>query len=349
MSPSLTESGIVNSPSCLLQKSSIESYFSLSRLRRQLLGLAVEEATFAKRGFQTTEPQKQQYLEQIGMTFLEGYHSAIATPQTEVLIPQLEAISSDLKGFAYEGSAMGLAIIDSLTPWHNPRLPTFLEGVGNSHIYMGYVGLGWALARLPGGIGRYLRKLETAKNGFPDPLLGWLAFDGYGFHQGYFSWRDYISNLTLPKHLSGDAAQVFDRGLGRSLWFVRGAEPKGISHTIQRFPASRQADLWSGVGLACTYAGGVTDADIAELKILAGDYLPEVAQGSVFAAKARQRANNLTEHTEKACQILCGVTAATAAQMSDRALEGLSPCAPMPMYEQRRRRIQSYFSLEEVN
>jgi enediyne biosynthesis protein E3 len=349
MSLSLTKSGIPNSPSSLLQKPSIRSYFSWSRLRRQLLGLSVAEATFAKRGFQATTPEKQQYLEQIGLTFLEGYHSAIATPQADVLIPELEAIPSDLKGFAYEGSAMGLALLDSLTPWQNPRLPIFLEEDGNAHIYMGYVGLGWALARLPGGIERYLRKLDTPKNGFPDPLLGWLALDGYGFHQGYFYWRDYISNLTQPKHLSVEAAHVFDQGLGRSLWFVRGANPEQIAQTIQRFQPSRQADLWSGIGLACTYAGGVTDADIIELKNLARDYLPEIAQGAVFAAKARQRADNLTEHTERACQILCGVTALAAAQISDRTLEDLSPCASMPMYGQWRRRIQAYFSPEEVN
>ncbi len=127
---------------------------------------------------------------------------------------------------------------------------------------MTYVGIGWLLARLPGGIQGYLRRLQQvgAKGLSPlqklDPLLGWLAIDGYGFHQGYFHWRKYIQGILPPKNLSGYSCRVFDQGLGRSLWFVKGANIHAIEEAIAQFQPQRRADLWSGIGLACGYAGG---------------------------------------------------------------------------------------------
>ena len=59
---------------------------------------------------------------------------------------------------------------------------SFLAGPGAAHTYMVHVGAGWALAQLRRRVDRALARL--------DPLLGWLAVDGYGFHQGYFRWPD---------------------------------------------------------------------------------------------------------------------------------------------------------------
>ncbi|CCQ70177.1 UnbL [Crocosphaera watsonii WH 0402] len=58
---------------------------------------------------------------------------------------------------------MGLALLDRLTPWNTNRIDQFLSQDGEDHIYMAYVGIGWLLARLPGGIQGYLRKLEKAQ------------------------------------------------------------------------------------------------------------------------------------------------------------------------------------------
>src|SRR3712207_8380154 len=53
-----------------------------------------------------------------------------------------------------------------------------------------------------------------------------------------------------------------DQGLGRSLWFVQGADVRRIPATVNAFPAERRPDLWSGLGLACGYAGGRTRAEV---------------------------------------------------------------------------------------
>jgi hypothetical protein len=307
-----------------------------------VLRISQEETTFAKRGFCGDDTQIQQHLENIGRIFLQGYHAAIATDDLEALTSQLTAVEVDKRGFAFEGAAMGLALLDFLTPWKRRRIQNFLSGAGAAHIYMVYVGLGWCLARIPWGLERYIARLGNSS--FPDPLLGWLAIDGYGFHAGYFQHRRYIDLQIVPQALSDDAKQVFDQGLGRSLWFVHGADIHQIHITINRFHPSRQADLWSGVGLACTYAGGVNRQSLETLRILAGAYLPHLAQGAAFAAKARQRANNIVLHTEIACEVLCGMSVEAAATTTDVALEDLPIDSYLPKYEVWRRRIQKQFT-----
>ena len=305
-----------------------------------LLTIAAEETSFSRRGFRSTTPQIQQHLEQVGTVFLQGYHAAIAGDHPRVLVPKLNAVEAKWRGFAFEGAAMGLALLDTLTPWKRNRIETFLEGVGADHIYMVHVGVGWVPARMKRSIKPTLKKL--------DPLLCWLAVDGYGFHEGYFQWSRYVREQTVPKHLSGYALQAFDQGLGRSLWFVEGADVTRIPETIRAFSLNRQADLWSGVGLGCAYASGVDQAAVEALKTASGSHLPQLAQGAAFAAKARQRANNPTPHTEMACQILCGLNADAAAEITDRTLENLPTQETEPAYEIWRQRIQAHLSLEKI-
>lgn len=323
-------------------------------LCQRLFSISPESATFDQRGFQVSDTKAQAQLEKIGKIFLQGYHAAMSndkplciyvqetTPkvidQPENLILQLNKVETEYRGFAFEGAGMGLALLDGLTPWKRNRVQDFLTSGGKDHAYMVHVGVGWALARLPWSVQKSLAKLDS--------LLGWLAIDGYGFHQGYFHWRDYVNSFAIPKKLSGYALRVFDQGLGRSIWFVKGADVTLIRHTIQSFPLSRQADLWSGIGLACTYAGGVDGTAVETLRIAASDYIPELAQGAAFAAQARSKAGNPTAHTEMACQILCGMSAEAAAEITDVALKNLSPtCSEMilPAYEVWRQRIQAQF------
>ena len=85
--------------------------------------------------------------------------------------------------------------------------------------------------------------------------------DGYGFYEGFFSWRRTVEEKVIPSRLAGYARRAFDHGLGRSLWFSTGANVDRIVVTIGAFPESRQGDLWAGIGLACAYAAGVVDRE----------------------------------------------------------------------------------------
>jgi hypothetical protein len=321
--------------------SDVDSHWGKLRLR--LLSLDIQEASFEKRGFLTNNYQRQADLEKIGQTFLWGYHTAIALDNPVDIINSLQNTELELQGFAFEGAAMGLTLLDWLMPWTEKRIPQFLNLQGDQHIYMVYVGLGWALARIPWSLGLYLTQLENYSSSFPDSLLGWLALDGYGFHQGYFAWRKYIEKQKIPHELNNYARNVFDQGLGRSLWFVKGANVDSIVETIQGFAPQRQADLWSGIGLACTYAGGLNQVEIVRLKKLAGKNQSCLAQGSAFAAKTRLRANNPNENTEIASQVLCGMSVSQAALVTDESLKGLNFNSEIPAYEQWRTKIQLQF------
>jgi hypothetical protein len=309
----------------------------LGQARKRFLGLSAAEASFAKRGFRAREEPARLRLEQIGVTFLSGYHAALEETEFDPLARRLANVETDLRGFAFEGAAMGLALLDCFTPWRKDRWRTFTERAATPHIYMMHVGLGWALARLRRSVTPYLAHL--------DPLLGWLVIDGYGFHEGYFNWPRYVEHRATPARLDGDERRVFDQGLGRSMWFVKGADVAAIASAINAFPPARRGDLWSGVGLACAYAGGCGRAAIESLPTAADEHLPALAQGVAFAAKTRHRAANLNLHTETACRLICGRSAEEAAAITDAALEDLCAEDGVPAYEVWRRRIQNKFAL----
>jgi enediyne biosynthesis protein E3 len=299
-----------------------------------LLRIRPEEATFARRGFRSSGPEAQARLERVGERFLGGYHAALEDRGMAVLTPKLESVELEFRGFAYEGAAMALDLLDRIKPWRASRVRQLLDGSGAPHIYMVHVGMGWSMARLRLGMRRRLSRL--------DPLLRWLVLDGCGFHEGYFHWPRYSGGEHRPKWLRGYALRAFDQGLGRSLWFVGGADPRWIASAVASFPEARRADLWSGVGLACSYAGAAGAGALGSLRMASGTYRNHLAQGAVFAAGARQRAGNPAPHTELACRILCEISAREAAAISDetvlRAREDHEPA-----YEVWRRLIRMQF------
>ena len=321
-----------------MRERAVERVSLLGKARRRFLGLSTTEASFDKRGFLTVEMKARLRLEQIGITFLSGYHAALEETGFVPLARRLSTVDLETRGFAFEGAAMGLSILDCLTPWRKDRWRTFTEHSAKHHIYMMHVGLGWALARL--------RRCVTTHLAHLDPLLGWLAVDGYGFHEGYFGWPRYVEQQAIPTSLSGYERRVFDQGLGRSIWFVKGADVAAVVQAIKTFPPARHDDLWSGVGLACAYAGGCDRAAMQSLRTTAAQHLPALAQGVAFAAKTRQRAANLNSHTETICRVICGHSAEDAAAITDDALDDLRGERGLPAYEVWRRRIQDKFALE---
>ncbi len=315
--------------------------FKIGTLRQRLFSIPPSEATFTRRGFRQANPEAVLHLEAIGRAFLQGYHAALAADDAEELINFLNEPADEFRGFAFEGAAMALELLDSLTPWSKRRLRSLLDGVGSAHVYMIHVGVGWAFARLP-----WLRRAAVRKLDKFDPLLRWLVIDGFGFHEGYFNYDTYVRGRMRPRHLSGYGLRAFDQGLGRSLWFVEGADVAALPATIAAFQADRRKDLWSGVGLACTYAGGVGTEEIERLKLYAGPYMPYFAQGATFAAKARTRAGIATPHTELACQIICGLSATDASLLADDTLSPLPSSGTEPAYEVWRQRVQAEYSRE---
>jgi hypothetical protein len=303
---------------------------AFARLRLGALGIEPEAVSFERRGFALV-PGPRRRLEEVGQAFVHGYRAALEDGDPAALERAIACVDAELRGFAYEGAAMGVALRDMLSPWRSSLLDRLLAGSGRAHVYMVHVGAGWALARL--------RRRPQATLRL-DPLLRWLALDGYGFHQGYFRPQRHLRRGALPRGFFGYAARAFDQGLGRSLWFVEAAQPEPIAAAIRRFDERRRPDLWSGVALAAAYAGAADQRTLGLLPVVGAGYGSHLAQGAAFAAAAREHAGNPATHTELACRLLTGLPAHVAAALTDRAARDLPPDDVEPSYEIWRRRLR---------
>jgi uncharacterized protein DUF1702 len=297
---------------------------------------AFQKMAAERYGYQEDMDQTWLSFEPVARTLVEGFYTALDDSRFEVLVPRLDAVEVELRGIAYEGAGMGLMLLDSLMPWKN-RLQAFLDGPGAPYDGLVYIGAGLVLPRVPKRPERFLAR--------QDPLLRWFVMDGYGFYEGFFSWRRSIEEKVIPARLSGYARRAFDHGLGRSLWFATGANVDRIIATINAFPPARQADLWAGIGLACAYAAGVVDREaIKTLQTAAGPYRPQLAVGAAMAAKFRQKAGSTAPHTELACEVLWGLSGDMVARLTDIVRNDLPSDGPEPAYEIWRRRLAAQFA-----
>jgi enediyne biosynthesis protein E3 len=269
-------------------------------------------ASFERRGFEPCEPEARRHLEAALGAFVAGVNAAREEGDDDALAGRLrQSHSSHLVGFAFEGAGAERAARDLLTPWPSRRLETFTHGAAADHDYIATVGAGLVLAMLPWGP-RLLHRYMSAL----DPLLAWCVADGVGFHHGLFRHRVWVESCAAaPRHFAPFARQLFDAGLGRSLWWVKGASPRRIRLAIDRFAAERRPDLWFGVGLACSYAGGVEAETLRALLAEAGSARIDLLAGVPFACRLRQKAGNPSAATELAAQVLLASDADTAASL----------------------------------
>lgn len=319
-------------------------------LRRRILTPNVRETKLDRRGFYVKSPAARELLESVGEHFLTGYAIAAEAGSIAEAEYRLENLPAEFRGFAYEGAGMAFGVRDGL-PFGGHWVADFIAEPGARHIYMIYVGVGWALARLP----RF--RWASATAALTDPVLRWLALDGYGFHQAYFHTERYVRGQYQdpafpwpPEGPSSYASRAIDQGIGRATWFVCGADPDRVADQLDAFPEPRRADLYSGAGLAATYAGGLSKAELWTFRGRGSAYIPQIAQGSAFAATARIRAALETPHTFLAAEMLCGTTPPEAARICDEALPSPSEGGAEPAFELWRQRIISQLaSLQETN
>jgi hypothetical protein len=309
---------------------------------RRFLEISPREVEFDRRGFTCSNPEIRNHLETIGRTFLRGYSAAMAHDDQDSLARELDQIQPEWSGFAYEGAAMALVLQDGIS-FGGSAFSRFAKGPGRRHIYMLHVGAGWAYARLP-----WTRhRIEPAFASL-DPVLRWLAIDGYGFHQGYFVGKTQAISDLSASGLSEYGRHIFYQGLGRSLWFIDGADVRRICRSISQFSPLYHNDAWSGVGLACAYAGGIAPAAIAELPRESGLHAAALAQGAAFAAKARQLAGNPAPHTDMACSVICQMPAEQAAALCDTAFARINPLHSCPYQDWRLLLQKSFMSWLEI-
>lgn len=238
---------------------------------------------------------------------------------------------------------MAIWLLDALSVFNRSRWDTFYDLVSPTQPYITHVGAGWALARLP-----WTRMNPESTLGRFDNLLKWLVIDGYGFHEGYFHTDKWIRKQKLPTNLSRIGMQVFDQGLGRCIWFVGGAKVSEIIAIVDRFSEERKSNLWSGVGLACAYAGECGTSDLHQLLIGSKEHIAHFRQGIAFGVEARYRGCIVTDATRKTAEIACGQSVEDLAQLTVATREDVDTGSSGEPYEKWRALIRNALDSSKV-
>ncbi|MFD2762698.1 DUF1702 family protein [Micromonospora eburnea] len=319
-------------------------------LRRHVLAPPLRQVGFTERRFPVRSSAATRHLEAIPQAVVCGFEWGIGPCDLWEAERRLALVDPYLRGFAYEGVTMAFTIRDAMSMYRTSRARDLLAGPGRPHIFLNYIGIGFAMARLPRPL---WRRIVPDLSGVPyHPTMSWLAVDGYGFDLAYFDTDRWVRARERPRPYPWEGSpdyflRAVDQGIGRALWFVHAGRPDDVAAAVDRFATERQADLWAGVGLAATFAGGCDPAGLASLRRRADGYRPHLAQGAVFAARARTFSGAVPPHTDETVVALTGLPVAAASALADEvAVGGLPASRGEPAYEVWRRRVRAHFDAE---
>jgi enediyne biosynthesis protein E2 len=314
-------------------------------LRRLVMTPSLARVSFAGRGFPGPPSAATERLEAVPQAVICGFEWGIDARDQWEVERRLSLLDPELRGFGYEGATMAFTILDSMAGGRGHRARDLLRGPGAPHIFLAYIGIGFAMARLPRPL---WKKVVPELSGSPYyPTMSWLAVDGYGFDRAYFDTRRWVDEQKVPSPYPWAGSPEYflravDQGIGRALWFIHGGRPADVGAAVQRFASGRHPDLWSGVGLAAAFAGGCPADALATLRCDAGECRAELAQGAVFAVRARSYAGLVPEHSRAAARVLAGLSAEAAVALADDCAVTVSESAAVPAYELWRRRVRDH-------
>ncbi|MFI2008383.1 DUF1702 family protein [Streptomyces jumonjinensis] len=316
---------------------------AMGSLRRLVMAPSLRDVSFAGRGFAVPETAATRQLESIPQAVVTGFEWGVDARDLWEIERRLSLVDPEVQGFSYEGATMAFVIRDAMGPGRGRRTRELLTGAGRRHIFLNYIGIGFAMARLPRVLWKKVMPELDGEDFYPP--MSWLAVDGYGFDRAYFDTDRYVRDQRLDTPYGWDGhpgyfRRAVDQGIGRALWFIDGARTDHVAAAVNAFAVERRPDLWAGVGLAATFAGCSTAADLAALRESAGDLRGHVAQGSVFAAKARHFSGAVPEHTRSALHALASITVETAALLADDCAPPAEREGEIPTYELWRRAVR---------
>lgn len=319
---------------------------ALGSVRRLVLTPSLSKVTFKARGFPVTASQASAQLEAIPQTVVCGFEWGIDARSMWEVERRLDIVEPELRGFAYEGVTMAFTVLDAMGPGRGTRTRDLLLGPGQPHIFLAYIGIGFAMARLPRPLWKKVLPDLTGSSFYP--TMTWLAVDGYGFDRAYFDTQSVVDRQRIPPAYPWLGSPEYfpravDQGIGRALWFIHGAQATAVAEAISSFATSRQADLWSGVGLAATFAGGAEPGELAWMCQAAGKHASQLFQGAVFAATARAYSGIVPVHTNATVLALTGLSVSDAVAIGVETAVETSDRRSIPAYELWRQNIRSHF------
>ena len=199
--------------------------------------------------------------------FLRGFSEVLEVPP-EALPKLLQVTPFQGRGFAIEGMAMALTLMDELSPGPHSRLCVLFDGRSAEEQTLVAIGVGWASARLR----KPLEWLPTTLH----PHHKYAVADGYGFHHGFFHPHRFTSG-RFPTS-KNELSTFYDIGLGRALWFIHIGRVEPIVHALDRFLPGRRKQLWRGVGTACAFTNS-TEYAAAQMGKAAAKFVSDFRTG----------------------------------------------------------------------
>lgn len=288
------------------------------RLRRRLLAPTEQDVTFAARGFPVVDGPAVRHLEQVPAAVVRGFRGAVDGSPLLAVAARAAAEPPDLRGFHHEGAVMAACVVDALDPRGGTRARDLLTGPARDHVLLGWIGVGFALAKLPRPAwSRAIPDLDDVGN---QAVLSALAVDGWAFDLAFFDPPRWLDRQERPPAIgwrgeTQGVSRVADQGLGRALWLVHGADPARVAAAVSAFAPDRRADLWAGVGLAATLAGGAGEP----ARLSATGDAGQLALGAVLAGRAADEASvdtgEVPDHVATGLDALAGVTVREAADL----------------------------------
>src|SRR5262249_20124946 len=157
----------------------------------RLLRQDFDQVDFGRRRFRLRAGDSRHVLESAAVAFLTGLNASFDDGD---FTTGLASVALENKGFAFEGAGMGAALLDLLTGARGRRVGLLLGGPAREYPHLVHVGIGWAYARL--------RLRPHTWPPTANPLFRWLAWDGFGFHQGFFHSDQVIGAQRMERGLS---------------------------------------------------------------------------------------------------------------------------------------------------
>ncbi len=319
-------------------------------LRSVAMSPALADVTFAKRRFPVKSSPVTEHLELIPQSVICGFEWGIEARGLWDADRRLAMVDPEFRGFACEGVTMAFTIRDAMgRRGHLTR--DLLTGPGAPHIFLGYIGIGFAMARMPKPL--WKKMLPDLPGCEYHPMMSWLAVDGYGFDRAFFDTKKWVDEQYVPEPYPwqgspGYFRRAVDQGIGRALWFIHGGNAAAVAPAVAKFAAARRPDLWSGVGLAAAFAGGSDTAALTAMRGEAGEHWTELAVGAAFATRARVYAGFVPAATHETVMALTGLSVDAVEAISDETRPdepaSASPSDAVPAYEIWRQNIRDHLA-----
>ena len=218
------------------------------RLRYRLEGLLMEDLDSKVLGKSNIVGER---ISNARKSFVTGYQKALKASKKE-LPTLLNDMTGNSRGFALEGAAMAVTMMDELDKANQDLLATLLSKRQESERMLCAIGIGWASARI-----RYPIQWFPASIFSKQEIQS--IIDGYGFHQGFFG--KYKPKASADLKYTAFEHEAYLNGIGRSIWFTQNGIIENIKEIIVKYPTCDKKALWSGVGTACAFTDNIDQVD----------------------------------------------------------------------------------------